>query len=162
MKKSQKLVSLIVAAVMAFGMIVAPVEALAVGATSLGQKKWGNFQITNVKKPQIVLKNLTKSGKKKKSITIKASYKLQKNKFTDTKTSYKVVGIKKGAFKGSNAKVIKIKASFAPKKAAGMLKRTKAKKVTIKVPKKQVKAWKKYAKKGKLGLSGKKVTIKKL
>lgn len=162
MKKSKKLVSLIVAAVMAFSVVIAPAAAFAKGAPTIGAKKWGNFVITSVNPAQIKLKSLTKAGKKKTSFTVCATYKLD-SKFTDQKTKYKVVGVQAKAFSGSKAKTIVIKASFKPAAAKNMLVGSKAagKKVTIKVPAKQVSAWKAAAKKGVFG-KGFKVTIKKI
>ena len=163
MKKSKKLISLIVAAVMAFGVLVAPMEALAVGATSLGKDKLGNFVISSVSKKQVKLKNLTKKGQNKTKITITKTYKLQKTKFTDSKTNYKVIGIKAKAFKDSKAKTIVIKPSLKPATCTNMLKGIKTTgKITIKVPKAQVSAWKKAAKAGKLGIKGSRIVIQKI
>ena len=180
MKKLSKIVSLAVAAVMAFGVLVAPVEALAQGTTTDGTADNGAYTVTSTKSKTLALTGVAEDSMSKKTLVIGSTIEATgKNAGT-----YKVTVVKTNAFKGakatkvslpktikkiekkafnkSKAKTIIIKANLKPAKARNMLKGTKAKKVTIKVPAKQVKAWKKYAKAGKLGLKGTKVVIKKI
>lgn len=155
MHKHKKLMNLMMATIMVISMAITPVAAMALPPKPLSKPVLTKFVVTSAKKKQASLKTLTKNGKKKTKITIAAKYK-------NTKT-YKVTSIKPKAFKGSKAKTIIIKANIKPAKAKNMLLGSKAKnkKVTIKVPAKQFKAWKKAAKKGVFG-KGYKVTIRKI
>ena len=184
MKKSKKLISLVVAAVMALGIVLAPMFAMAQDSPTVGGKEWGVFRITSTKEKTIRMVGTTAAGKKKAPwFVVVSKYKLDKSYYDVYRTEYYTVTriakdafkgttcvavslpttiekIDAGAFNGSKAKLVSIKADIAPKAAVGMLKGSKAAKVTIKVPKAQVAAWKKAAKAGKLGIAGSKIVVK--
>ena len=183
MKKSKKLISLVVAAVMALGIVMAPMAAVAKDSPTIGKLNIGVFKITSVKGKTIRLVGTTSKGKKAKSITIVSKYKLDKRYYKVFRTdNYTVTRIAKGAFKGTKAakvilpattkkidagafkgakaKTIVIKAKISPAAAKGMLTGSKVKSVTIKVPSSKVKAWKAKAKVKNYFGKGIKVTIK--
>ena len=174
-----KIVTVVVAAIMALGIVLAPTAALAKNAQFQGSKDHGIFKITNAPSNKICrLVGLTATGKKQTKLTINKTYKLDENyvasarttKYTVTRivakafngskvktlvlpTSLKKIDAK--AFYGSKAKTLTIKLKSKnltkAKTIKNAFKGSKAKKITFKVPKSKLSAYKKVLTKKNLG-----------
>ena len=139
MKKSKKLISLVVAAVMALGIVLAPMAAVAKNAPTVGKKNIGVFRITSPKAKTIRLvgttdalgKKANNKGKKAKSITIVAKYQLDKTFYPSArKGTYTVTRICQNAFNKTAATKVILPATVK-KIDAGAFKGAKAKTIAI-------------------------------
>ena len=147
MKKSKKLIGLIVAAVMAFGIVVLPATSFAQNAPTVGKKNIGVFRITSPKAKTIRMvgttdalkKTANNKGKKAKTITIVSKYKLDEDFIPSArKDSYTVTRIAKNAFKSTVATRVNLP-STVKKIDAYAFNGSKAKTLTIKIASKSLK-----------------------
>ena len=147
MKKSKKLIGLIVAAVMAFGIVVLPATSFAQDAPTVGKINIGVFRITSPKAKTIRLvgttdalnKTANNKGKKAKTINIVSKYKLDESFYPSArKDSYTVTRIAKNAFKGTVATRVNLP-STVKKIDANAFNGSKAKTLTIKIASKSLK-----------------------
>ena len=167
----KKFVSMGLAILMAFSMLLVPAKAFAQSKTYITSTKIAQFTVKSAKKNQLVVSGLTAAGKKKTKVTINATYKLSsglkgaKLTTSDKKTKCTVVGLNPKAFAGSKAKTVVLKSTkFTKANVKNSFKGWKGgKKLTIKVPSSKLKAYKKIFTNANLGLAKSvKITVTKI